>query len=91
MFYSLKLLAKIANCKAQGKFEREKYTSIVYVFIFVNEHDSVAKAFLKTGVAFFFLILIFFPFKDTKSSSCPRKEGIGKCVSASTDFGFELH
>lgn len=64
MFYSLKLLAKTANCNAQGKVEKEEYIIILIITIFVNEHDSVAKAFLKMGVKFFFscLAFFFFPF-----------------------------
>lgn len=43
----LKTSCQNSNCKAQWKVEKEKYITIVYVFICVNEHDSVAKVVLK--------------------------------------------
>jgi len=94
MFHNLKLLAKIANANVQGKVEREDYISIVYVFIFVIEHDSAAKAFLKMGITFFFFFGLFFFFflirlKIFKLSA--QEGGMGKCVSSGTDFGSELH
>lgn len=80
MFYSLKLLANTANCNAQGKVEREEYIIVlIIIIIFVNEHDSVAKAFLKMGVKFFFFSFFLFPFKrENHQSGCPRERMDGE-------------
>lgn len=95
MFYSLKLLAKAANCNAQGKVEREEYISIIFAFIFVNEHESEAKAFLKMGAFFFsfFLASFFFFFllrQKIIKLAAQGKERMAKCISAGTDFGSEF-
>lgn len=93
MFYSLKLLPKAANCNAQGKVEREEYISIIFAFIFVNEHDSVANAFLKIGVFSFFLASFFFFFllrQKIIKLAAQGKERMAKCISAGTDFGSDF-